>query len=76
MTSLYTALVARGVEVPEIDPRLISHVEFREVVSTDDRPAASAETSDSSIAPEQASVDQTVASSDDGTTSPLQPLND
>lgn len=40
MTSLFTAFVARGIEVPDIDIRLISHVDVREVALSDERPAA------------------------------------
>ena len=43
MTSLFTRFVARGVEVPVIDPRLVTHVEPSEVVTADDGQAATNE---------------------------------
>lgn len=39
MTSLFTQFVARGLEVPVIDPRLLTHVEVLAVVTQDERPA-------------------------------------
>ena len=51
MTSLFTRFVARGVEVPVIDRRLLTHVEFSEVVSVDDGQAAPTE-DDLSVATE------------------------
>ena len=51
MTSLFTLFVARGSEVPAVDPRLIAHVDALAVVTQDDRQAAPAEGSNDVEAP-------------------------
>ena len=43
MTSLLTRFVAQGVEVQAIDPRLIAHIGFCEVVTEDEGQAATVE---------------------------------
>ena len=42
MTSLFTAFVARGSDIPEVDPRIESHVDIRGVVPADAWPAVPA----------------------------------
>jgi hypothetical protein len=60
MVSLFTALVARGVQVPAIDPRIEGHTDILLVVDPIDQgPAASAPASSVRPTPEgiQASLD-------------------
>jgi hypothetical protein len=71
MVSLFTQLVARGVEVPVLDPRLIAHIDApRAVVLDDDRPAAQPE-----VLPEdqasalQTSLPEDIPAESDGTLS-------
>lgn len=40
MTSLFTLFVARGAEVPAVDPRLAAHISTLAVVTNDNGPAA------------------------------------
>ncbi len=51
MTSLFTQFVARGIEVPVIDPRLIAHVDVLLDVTQEEQPAAPLSSSDASTAP-------------------------
>ena len=70
MTSLFTLFVARGAEVPAIDPRLIAHIDALAVVTQDDRQAAPAEGSNEVAAPaKQISATRVPDLADDGTAS-------
>ena len=53
MVSLFTSFVARGTEVPAVDPRIEGHIDVALVVDlSDERPAAPATVSLVGVAPE------------------------
>lgn len=70
MTSLFTQFVARGIQVPAIDPRLIAHVDVLEVVTPDEQPATSADSSTDASGSSQTTAAQSDVVADGGTTSP------
>lgn len=70
MTSLFTGFVAQGIEVPEIDPRIASHIDICEVISAEERPAAQADVLTDVNAPVEASDTALSSSTHDGTTIP------
>ena len=70
MTSFFTNFVARGIEVPEIDPRLLSHIDIREVIPAEERPAAPTDVSITVTAPVEARTTIVDPLAEDGTSIP------
>lgn len=67
MVSLFTRFVARGVQVPAVDPRIYRHTSSERVVDlTNERPAAPADAPSTDTAPEGTRASKSEAVERDG----------